>query len=99
MPESGAAEGDELTLTELVDAVHDTGFTIRDDGKGGTTLIRPAGRGHIPPRLMGQLAAAKPDLIALWPKCDECGAEYWWLARRDVGRLCDRQQCPRRADR
>ncbi len=99
MSELSETEGDKLTLAELVGAVHDTGFTIRDDGKGGATMIRPAGPGYIPSRLMDQLSAAKPVLLALWPKCDGCGAEYWWLARRDVGRMCEKTQCPRRNER
>lgn len=98
MPEFGP-EDEPLTLDELVAAVHATGFTIRDDGKGGATLARPPYEAHVPSKLTRQLTAAKPILLDLWPVCDGCGAEYWWLARRDVGRLCDKRECPRRTDR
>lgn len=85
-----------VTLDQLAAAVHKTGFVIVDKG-GGPTLERPDKPGHVPAHLMQQLKVRRQELIDWYPTCEKCKAEYKWLCRREVGKLCDNAQCPLRS--
>jgi hypothetical protein len=86
-----------MTVDEVIAAVHKTGFRIVSDGKGGGTLTRPNGQGHVPSRLMTELKRVKAELVEKWDQCSQCKCGYSFLHRADVAKLCERGNCPVRS--
>ncbi len=96
MSEPSAQPDEAMTVEQVIEAVHKTGFRIVSDNKGGASLSRSNNQSHVPGSLMNELKSVKEEILVYWQSCDRCKCSYAFIHRLDVGKLCDQSQCPNR---